>query len=148
MIEYEMAYNTTQGIMDDYDLTKEDQYVSAMAIMDQEPAGMAEHQEVLQRFATSLVERVRPILLRHVLRLSEIDNSYSHQSSSCCHKVPYQERRIRHKRIENPQETELHKNQRLTRIRKSQENRRVNSRNFQNTQEKEKGNPGMQGSSG
>ena len=62
LIEYEMAFRATSGPMDDYDFSREDQYVCAMSLQTPEPAGMAEHQEALQRFATSLVESLQPNL--------------------------------------------------------------------------------------
>ena len=64
VIEYEAAFSATRGIMDDYDLSREDQYVSMAAVQQLNMTEMAEHQEVLQRFATSTVERVRPALIR------------------------------------------------------------------------------------
>ena len=62
LIEYEVAFSATQGVMDGYDIGREDQYVCGIAIASEEEASVADHQEVLQRFATSHVESIRPAL--------------------------------------------------------------------------------------
>ena len=62
VIEYEVAFSATQGVMDGYDIGRDDQYGCGIAIASEEEASMTDHQEVLQRFATSHVESIRPAL--------------------------------------------------------------------------------------